>query len=127
MSNVDSAGLRRLDIDDPEAGILAYSIEGKVTSEQGQEIFERIEEAAKQGRKLRLYYELHGFPTAEAGVYLDKLKALGTILRTIERVAVIGDQRWLAVYTAIFDPITKADLRHFTTEEKDAAAAWVRE
>ena len=60
-------------------------------------------------------------------MYLDKLKALGTILKTIERVAVIGDQRWLAAYTAIFDPITKADLRYFTTEEKETAAAWIRE
>ena len=112
MSNVESAGLRRLDIDDPEPVILAYSVEGKVTGEQGQEVFERIEKAAKRAEGLEL---------VEVHARLSRRK------ETIERVAVMGDQRWLAAYTAIFDPITKADLRHFTTEEKETAAAWVPE
>jgi len=127
MSSTESAGLRLLDIDDPEAGILAYALHGKVTAEQGEEVFSRFREAAEAGRKLRLYYELEGFPSAEGSVYLDKMKSLGAILKTIERMALVGDQRWLGVYTAIVDPITKADIKHFKSDEKDAAAAWVRE
>jgi len=127
MSSVESKGMRRLELDDPEAGVLAYSVEGKISAEQGQELFERVRAAANEGRRLRLYYEIHGFPTAEAGVYLDKLKAIGTIWRTIERMAIVGDQRWLGVYTAMFDPITKPDLKHFKTGQKDAALAWIRE
>jgi hypothetical protein len=126
MSSTEPAGLQRLDIDDPAAGVLAYAVRGKVTAEQGQELFSRFTRAAEEGRKLRLFYELHGFPSAEPSVYLDKLKALGTLLKTIERVAIVGDQRWLDVYTAIIDPITKADIRHFTTDERDAAVAWIR-
>lgn len=120
--------LSKLDLDDPEAGLLAYSIQhGKVTAEQGKEIFERISAAAGEGRKLRLYYELHSIPSTEGSVILEKLKQLGTILKTIERLAIVGDQRWLPAYRAIVDPITRMDIRHFTTDQADEARAWIRE
>ena len=127
MSEIESAGLRRLELDDPAAGILAYAVEGKVTTEEAKEVFERIKSAAAEGKKLRLYYEMHSFPKTEAGAILEKLKHVGTILRTLERVAIVGDQRWMAIYTTVFDPIMKAELRHFKTDEKDAAAAWMRD
>jgi len=127
MSVEQVQGLQLLDLDDPAAGIMAYSVGGKITAEQGQDIFARIDAAAAEGRKLRLYYELHGFPTAAPSVFLEKFKRLGKILKTIERMAIVGDQRWLAAYTTIFDPITKPDMRHFKTEERAAAIDWIRE
>ena len=71
------------------------------------------------------------FVTGEAS-HMTESRRLATVLFTdivgsTEYAAKLGDQRWLAAYTAIFDPITKMDLRHFKTEEKDAAAAWIRE
>ncbi len=127
MSGVETAGLQLLDLDDAEAGIIAYSVGGRVTGEQAQEVWDRVDAAAAEGRKLRLYYEMHGFPSGEPSVFLEKMKRVGKIMKTIERMAIIGDQRWLGVYTRIVDPITKMDIRHFTTEQKDAAAAWIRE
>ena len=127
MTNTESVAFRPLDIDEPEGRLIAYEVGGKITAEQAKVLFDRIEKAAAEDRKLRLYYELHGFPTSEASVMLEKLKRMGTILKTIERVAIVGDQRWLGVYAAIFDPFTKMKLRRFKNEEKDAALAWIRE
>ena len=128
MSDIKTEGALRIpDLDDDEAGILAYSIEGKITAEQAKEIFDRIEIGAAAGRRLRVYYEMQGFPKSEPSVFLEKLKRLGTILKTVERLAIVGDQRWLALYTAIFDPITRAELRRFKTDERGEAAAWIRE
>jgi hypothetical protein len=126
--NVDqSEGLQRLEFDDPAAGIIAYTIGGKITAEQAAEVFSEIDAAHAEGRKLRIFYEMHGFPTAAPSVFVEKFKHLGTILKTVERMAIVGDQRWLGVYTKIMDPITKPKMRHFTIDERAAAVEWIRE
>ena len=127
MTKLETSTFQPLDFDEPEGRLIAYEVAGKITAEQARPLFDRIERAAGEGRKLRLYYELHGFPTSEPSVILEKLKHLGTILKTIERVAIVGDQRWLSAYTAIFDPITKADIRNFKSEDRAAARAWIQE
>ena len=123
----DSKGLTRLEIDDDEAGLLAYSLAGKATTEQGEEFFTRVQTAHDAGRKVRVYYEMHGFPSADMGVVRTKLEHLGAMWNAIERMALVGDQGWLAIYTKLADPVTKPDIRHFSTDEKDAALAWLRE
>jgi len=127
MTSSEATGLQLLDLDDAEASIIAYAVGGKITSEQAQEIWDRVDAAAAEGQKLRLYYEMQGLPSAEPSVFLDKMKRMGKIMRTIERMAIIGDQRWLGAYAKIVDPITKMDIRHFTTEQKEEAAEWIRE
>jgi SpoIIAA-like len=127
MTDLETPGLQLLDIDDAEAGLIAYTVGGKITAEQTQEIWDRVDAAAEGGRKLRFYCEMHGFPTAESSVYIEKLKHVGKLMKTIERMAIVGDQRWIGAYTKIMDPITKPDLRHFTSEQVADARAWIRE
>ena len=127
MSITEMAGLQFLDFDDAEAGIIAYSVGGKISGEEAQVVWDRVDAAAAEGRKLRLYCEMQKVPTSEPSVILAKMKRAGKLLKTIERMAIVGDQRWLDAYTKIVDPITKMDLRHFTTEEKGDAIAWIRE
>ena len=121
------AGFHPLDIDEPEGNLIAYAVGGKITTEQAQPLFDRIEKAAAEDRKLRLYYEMDGFPSSELGVFFEKMKHMRAIFKAFDRVAIVGDQGWLSVYTKIFDPITKMDIRNFKVEERDAARAWVRE
>ena len=120
-------GLTALEFNDPASGLLAYRVEGKVTAEEGQEIFDAIAGAAEEDRKLRLYYEIEGLPTPEPRVYYDKIRSLPAIFKTLERLALVSDQRWLAIYVKLFDPITKMEIRHFHENEKDAALDWLRE
>jgi len=127
MTKLETSTFQPLDFNEPEGRLIAYEVAGKITAEQAQPVFDRIERANAEGRKLRLYYELHGFPTSEGSVMLEKLRHLGTILKTIERIAIVGDQRWLTAYTVIFDPLTKADLRNFKSDDRAAALAWIQE
>ena len=50
MSVTETAGLQLLDFDDAEAGIIAYSVGGKITGEQAQVIWDRVDAAAAEGR-----------------------------------------------------------------------------
>lgn len=126
MTTSQTGGLIPLEAHDPEAGLLAYAVGGKITDEQAQSVFDEIKRASEAGRSLRIYYELEGFPSGTPSMMLEKLKMLGTILKTIERMAIVGDQRWLDLYQAIINPITKMEIQHFKTDQRDAALTWIR-
>lgn len=125
MSTTEPDGIEILDVDDPEAGILAYAVGGTVTTEQAHAVFERITAAAQEGRKLQLLYDVHGFPTAPPMVLVEKLKNLGRVLKTFERVAFVGDQPWLKGY-ALLLKLAPFEFRAFPRTDFDRAVDWVR-
>jgi len=128
MNQVENSAFRILDFDDAEAGILAYRIaEGQMSEEDAAPIWKRFEDAKARGTKVRIYCEYEAAPSVTARMVFDKIKRLGTILSTLERMAIVGDKGWMAIYEKIVDPITKADIRHFANEQRDEALDWIRE
>ena len=127
MNEEAKVGLRILDIDDEEEGILAYAIDGKITEADAAPIWERFEAAKANDKKIRIYAEMSGLPSASGTVIVEKLKHLSSIMSTMEKMAIVGDAGWMGIYTRIADPLTKFDIKHFSREQKDEAVAWIRE
>ncbi len=128
MSEESKYGLKMLAIDNEKRGILAYSIDGgKISEDAAAPIWKRFDDAKDQGKKVRLYAEMSALPKASGGLVMEKLKRLGTIFTTIDRMAIVGDSGWMDVYAKIVDPITTFDVKHFATEQKDEAIAWISE
>ena len=46
-------------------------------------------------------------------------------VRYDEKVAVVGDARWLELYISIADHLTPQQVRHFSTDQKAEAFAWL--
>ena len=127
MSEDAASGFRWLDFDDEASGLLAYSIgSGALDDAELDAVWKRFDDAASGGTKIRIYAEMSGFPSVNASVLMDKLKRLGTIMSTTERMAIVGDAGWMDVYVTLVDPITKPDLKHFSTSEREEALAWLR-
>ncbi len=128
MNDVTSYGFRFLDFDDEAAGILAYSVDGGEISEaDAAPIWQRFEAAKAAGKKIRIYAEMSAIPSVSGGLIVEKFKHLGSILTSLERMAVVGDAGWMGIYAKIVDPITKFDVRHFTLEQRAEAIAWLCE
>lgn len=128
MSEEDKYGLKMLDIDDEARGILAYSIDGgSISKDAAAPIWERLDKAKAHNKKIRLYAEMSALPKASGALVMDKLKRLGAIFTTIDKMAIVGDSGWMDVYAKIVDPITTFDVRHFPTEQKDEALTWILE
>lgn len=126
MSTENENGLKFLQFDDPEKGVLAYSVDGgKINADTANLIWERIDKAKETNSKIAIYCELNGMPSASAGLIVDKIKRLGAIFSTIERMAIVGDQSWLNLYSKVVDPITSIEIRNFPTNEKEQAQEWV--
>ncbi|MDH3842650.1 MAG: STAS/SEC14 domain-containing protein, partial [Myxococcales bacterium] len=108
--------------------LIAYSLgEGEVTDDELEPYWKRFDEAVSDGRKLRIYAEMHALPSFGQGLVVEKLKRLTTVTSAVERMAIVGDARWLAAYAKNVSPIIGADIRHFPMADKDAALDWVRE
>ena len=127
MGEDSLTGVELLESDDVGNGILAYAIgSGEIDDERLAVIWRRFEDAAEAGTKVRIYAEMRAMPSIRGGIVMDKLKRLGTIMSVTERMAIVGDQGWLDLYAKIVDPITKPAIKHFTTDQKEEALAWVR-
>ena len=127
MSQATEYGLRMHRFDDADAGILAYEVDGgDLTEDKADPVWARIDEARAADRKIRIFAEMHAIPHVEGAVVMDKLKRMGALFSTIERIAIVGDHGWLGLYEKIADPITRFDIKHFTTNEEDAALEWLK-
>jgi hypothetical protein len=128
MNEPAEYGIKFLDIDDEAAGILAYAVDGgEISEDEVAPVWARFENAKANDKKIRIYAEMSAIPSTSGGVIMEKLKHLGSIMSTLERMAIVGDAGWMGLYAKIVDPITKPDIKHFTTDQRDAAIAWIRE
>jgi len=128
MNEEATTGFRFLDIDDEAAGIMAYAVDGgKLAEADIAPVWERFEDAKANDKKIRIYAEMSGIPSTSGAVIVEKFKHLGSIMSTMERMAIVGDAGWMGIYAKLADPITKFDIRHFTLEQRDEAVAWIRE
>lgn len=128
MNDQANSGWRLLDMDDESAGVLAYAVDdGEIDKADVEAIWTRFDDAKASGNKIRIFAEMRAMPSVSGGMILDKLKNLKTILSTVERIALVGDAGWLEIYTKLVDPITTADIRHFTLDKREEAAAWIWE
>ena len=123
----ERSGFKFLDLDDPDDELVAYSLdEGEVADDELKPLWQRFDEATSAGTKLRVYAEMNALPTFGPGMAVDKLKRFETLMSTIERMAIVGDESWLPVYARTIDSVSEASIRHFPTADKDAARAWIR-
>jgi hypothetical protein len=121
-------GLKILEIDNAELGILAYSVDGgDIPEEASSIIWQRFDDAKIKGEKIRIYAEMSALPKVSGKLVMEKLKRLGTIFSTVDRMAIVGDTGWMDVYAKIVDPITKFEVKHFTVDQKEEAIAWMKE
>ena len=127
MSDEALKGLEFLDADDEANGVLAYAVDrGDFEEAEVAKIWKRFDDAATAGKKIRIYAEMRALPSVQGVLVVEKLKRIATIMSVIERMAIVGDQGWLQIYARLIDPITKPDIKHFTSDQRDEALAWVK-
>ena len=50
---------------------------------------------------------------------------MGTLWNGFEKYAIVGDDRWLELWVGIADPITPQHIKHFRSDDADAAWTWL--
>ena len=104
---------------------LGVHFSGKVTSEEYQKFLDALGERFKASDKVSMVVELSGFEFYGDFESAKKdLKFGFGDYRRIHRAAFVGEQKWLEWFTRLIGPFTRAEEKHFSAGEIDAAFGW---
>jgi hypothetical protein len=122
---MSESALRFIEPPTPDERILAYEIHGDFTGDDMRLFLERLEKIAESGHKALVYQDIVDRGSFDFETVKVKLRNLGTILRSIGKVAVVGDERWLETWVSIVDHLTPQQMKYFERDQKDEAFAWL--
>jgi hypothetical protein len=103
--------------------LIALRVGGFVTKPEIERVRERFD--AIDG-KARLLLELEGLVGATPAGFWEDLKLSLRHLRTVERTAIVGDQRWIGWWAKGLARALRSEIRHFPSAERNAALDWLR-
>lgn len=122
---MSDSGIRFIDPPQPNERVLAYEVSGHFTGDDMRAFIEKLEQISDRGQKALLYQEMGEREGFDFEAVTEKLKNMGTIWRAVERIAVVGEARWLEIYIGIVDHLTPQQMKYFDRSEKDAAFTWL--
>ncbi len=122
---MSESGIRFIDPPEPNERVLAYELSGDFTGDDMRTFVEHLEKIANSGRKALLYQDMVDRGSFDFETIKVKIQNLGTIWRSVEKIAIVGDARWLEIYINIVDHLTPQQMKYFERSEKDEAFAWL--
>jgi hypothetical protein len=112
-----------------EAGgkILILNLNGKLTKEDYALFTPAVERAVKVHGKIRILVKMTGFHGWTLGAIWEDMKFDLQHFSHIERLALVGDNRWEAGMAVFCKPFTTAKVRYFDDSKVDEANVWIHE
>ena len=107
--------------------VIGFVLSGKLRNEDYKTFVPQIESVlAREGkaRLLALFHEFHGW---DLRAVWDDIKFSAQHYSDIERIALVGDQKWEAWMAKICKPFTKAAVKYFDVGDTEQAWAWLHE
>jgi hypothetical protein len=104
-------------------GVLAYEASGRLTREDVLVVQQDLQRDAAAGR--RLLIDITQMDDAGVDAIWQDVKGALTYVRRVDRMAVIGDQRWQHWITRASDVVPGIDARFFEPEQRIEASSWL--
>ncbi len=109
-----------------EKNIFAFKATGKLTDEDYQSFLPRLSTLIHKYGKLSLFIELEDFRGWEPKAAWDDMHWGLEHDQDFDRIAIVGDNRWMKFMVALADLFTDAEIRFFTRDNADKAWDWLR-
>ena len=122
---MSESAIRFIDPPVPSERLLAYEISGDFTGDDMRAFVERLDKIANSGQKALLYQDMVDRGSFDFETIKIKIQNLGTIWRSVEKIAIVGDARWLEIYISLVDHLTPQQMKYFERTEKVEAFAWL--
>lgn len=112
-----------------EAGgkLLILSVSGKLVKEDYAHFSPEVDRAIKDHGKVRMLVRMHDFHGWGLGAVWEDVKFDFHHFSHIERLALVGDQKWEAGMAVFCKPFTTAKIRYFDESKADEANVWIHE
>jgi len=107
--------------------LLNVHVSEKLTKADYEHFVPEFERLVKQHGKLRVQFVMAHFHGWDLGALWADTKFALNHFSDIERIAMIGDQKWQHGMATFCKPFTKASVRYFDQSDAEAARAWLSE
>ena len=106
--------------------IVGLDINGWIEAEDIQRVILSIEKKLRQGKRLRIYVEVHNWSGMSLEAFIQDLKFSFQHYPDFEKEAIVSDCQWLKSLAAISNTLfSSVEVKHFTLDEKDRALKWI--
>jgi hypothetical protein len=107
--------------------VLEVQVSGKLVHEDYRRFVPEFERLVKEHGKLRVLFEMAEFHGWEGGALWDDIKFDLKHFADIERLAMVGDQKWEKGMSVFCKPFTTAKIRYFDRPAIAEARAWLEQ
>jgi hypothetical protein len=113
--------------DEDEDNMLTIQVSGKLTKADYVYFAPEFERLIQLNGKMRVLFNLAGFDGWEAGALWEDIKFDVKHFADIERLALVGDNKWQHRMAMFCKPFTKATIRYFDRADAAKARVWLKE
>ena len=107
--------------------VLAFRLSGKLHDADYESFVPAIDAVLAKEGKVRLLAQFHDFHGWDMHALWDDIKFSTTHCTKIERIALVGEEKWEKGMAAVCKPFTMAQIRYFDADEMKAAESWLGE
>jgi len=110
-----------------EDNTYAVRVSGKLDHEDYQKFLPELEELLEENEKISLLIEFDDFHGADLTAIKDDFNFGRKHNEDFEKLAVVGDKKWLKWMTLFSKPFLKAEIKYFERPDLQSAWDWLRE
>ncbi len=110
-----------------EDHIIGIRAEGVLTDEDYKKFLPELEEEIRRRGQVSVYIDIEDFKGWKARAAWDDLKFGIAHDMDFRRIAIVGSGTWQHWLVRVIDIFFSADMRFFSSEEKEQAMEWLRE
>lgn len=111
-----------------EGNVLGVRVSGTITGDDYEHFRPVIDERVRRHGKVHLLIHMDAFDGwDDLDALWEDLKLDAAHYTDVERLAMVGEERWQDWMTRLTDLLAPGDVRYFDENDLDGAWAWVRE
>ena len=104
---------------------LGFELSGTLHDEDYKNFVPKIDAAVAEHGKVRLLAKFHDFKGWDLHALWDDIKFSTTHCTKVERIAIVGENKWEEWMAKVCKPFTMAKIQYFGVGELDAAWTWL--
>lgn len=113
-------------LDGSENGIVGIRVESKLTPEEYDLLNSYLEQLMQDVGPINFLCDMADFEGLNSQALWEEMTCHLRNLQGYQRIAVVGNRRWLEGGTTVVEPWRKTQLKIFTPDQTDEAWNWVK-
>ena len=109
-----------------EDNIYAVRVSGKLSHEDYQKFLPELEDLIKENETISLLIEFDGFHGMDLAAIKDDFNIGRKHNNNFEKLAIVGDKKWLKWMTLLSKPFIEGDIKYFERPDLQSAWDWLR-